>query len=93
MSRGDIIVLLAGEPVLTELPREGDPLVVEIDLPANHAFGRKCMQCQTTVVRVSNSHSGVASVAMRIHKIRFQSCVDNSAFDQALAAPLEQLLM
>ena len=93
MSRGDIIVMLAGQPVIAELPCEGDLLVVEIDLPANHAFGRKCMQCQTTVVRVSKSHAGVASVAMRIHKIRFQSCVETSAFDQDPGAPLEQLLM
>jgi hypothetical protein len=93
MTRGDIIVLLAGEPAPSELPREGDPLVVEIDLPANHAFGRKCMQCQTTVVRVSRSHIGVASVAMRIHKIRFQSCVEASASDQGSAVPFEQLLM
>jgi hypothetical protein len=93
MSRGDIIVLLAGELVSPELPREGDPLVVEIDLPANHAFGRKCMQCQTTVVRVSESPTGAVLLAMRIHKIRFQSCVETSTFDQGPAVPIEQLLM
>jgi c-di-GMP-binding flagellar brake protein YcgR len=93
MSRGDIMVLLSGEPVLSELPCAGDPLIVEIDLPANHAFGRKCMQCQATVVRVSKSETGATCVAMRIHKMRFQSCAGPSVFDDEAEAPLRQLLM
>jgi c-di-GMP-binding flagellar brake protein YcgR len=79
MSRGDILVLLAGDHSGEAMPCVGDPLVVEIDLPANHTFGRKCMQCQTTVVRIDKSESGVARLALRIHKMRFQSCLEFSA--------------
>jgi hypothetical protein len=66
---------------------------VEIDLPANHAFGRKCMQCQTTVVRVSKSDSGAARVSMRIHKMRFQSCGESPAFSEKTGDLVRQLLM
>jgi hypothetical protein len=93
MSRGDILVLLTGDQLLGELPCSGDPLIVEIDLPANHAFGRKCMQCQTTVVRVFKSPGGETCVAMRIHKMRFQSCIDSPVFGMDSEAPLRQLLM
>jgi hypothetical protein len=58
------------------MPCKGDPLIVEIDLPANHTFGQKCMQCQTTVVRIDKGESGPARLALRIHKMRFQSCLE-----------------
>jgi hypothetical protein len=76
MSRGDILVYFDGEQPAEMIPSAGDPLIVEIDLPANHAFGRKCMQCQTTVVRVMPAEDGGSRVALRIHKMRFQSCVE-----------------
>ena len=73
MSRGDVLVLLTKNYECMELPRVGDPLVVEIELPENHAFGRKCMQCQTTVVRISQAETGSPRMALRINKIRFES--------------------
>jgi hypothetical protein len=93
MSRGDVLVLLDGEHALSELPCVGDPLIVEIELPENHAFGRKCMQCQTTVVRVSQSDEGSPRVALRIHKMRFQSCGKGSAQLAGQGAGVRQLLM
>jgi hypothetical protein len=73
MSRGEVMVRLASDQGGQALPLIGEPVVVEIDLPANHAFGRKCMQCQTTVIRVAGSEAGGTSLIMRIHKMRFQS--------------------
>jgi hypothetical protein len=73
MSRGEVVVRLAADQGGQCLPLIGEPVIVEIDLPANHAFGRKCMQCQTTVVRVSGSEAGGTNLTMRIHKMRFQS--------------------
>ncbi|HSB14659.1 MAG TPA: PilZ domain-containing protein [Bryobacteraceae bacterium] len=93
MSRGDVLVLLDGEQALPELPCVGDPLIVEIELPENHAFGRKCMQCQTTVVRVSQSEEGVPRVALRIHKMRFQSCGKDSVQLIGQRTGVRQLLM
>ena len=93
MSRGDVLVLLAAEQPAAELPCAGDPVIMEIDLPANHMFGRKCMQCQTTVVRVHKADSGVTRLAMRIHKMRFQSCAESFHLDEKAAAAVRQLLM
>ena len=93
MSRGDVIVLLPEECAGSELPSVGDPMIVEIDLPANHAFGRKCMQCQTTVVRIATSETGAPRLAMRIHKMRFQSCGEVGAAGPEPGETLRQLLM
>jgi hypothetical protein len=93
MSRGDVLVVLEGERASAELPCVGDPLLIEIDLPANHAFGQKCMQCQATVVRVSTPDDGPASLAMRIHKMRFQSRAEAESFAQDAGMPLRQVVM
>jgi len=93
MSRGDVLVLLDGEPEAGELPAIGDSLVVEIDLPENHIFGRKCMQCQTTVVRVSKADGGAPRIALRIHKMLFQTCSRQPAAFHRAKAEIRQLLM
>ena len=93
MSRGDILVQLAGDQANGAMPCMGDPLIVEIDLPANHTFGRKCMQCQTTVVRIDKSETGVARLALRIHKMRFQSCLEFAASDARAGESLGRLVM
>jgi hypothetical protein len=93
MSRGDILVLIEGDQVNGSGPCVGDPLIVEIDLPANHAFGRKCMQCQTTVVRIDKSESGPARLALRIHKMRFQSCLEFPASGNRTGESLGGLVM
>ena len=93
ISRGEILVQFPADQSFEDGPCVGDPVIVEIDLPANHSFGRKCMQCQTTVVRVSRSEEGPARLAMRIHKMRFQSCGEGHAGEDACGAPTRQLLM
>ena len=93
MSRGEVIVRLTADQLAEDAPLMGDPVIVEIDLPANHAFGRKCMQCQTTVVRVSKSEEGAARLAMRIHKMRFQSCAEASLTGDSREGDARQLLM
>ncbi len=93
ISRGDIVVLLEEASTNTALPGVGDPIVVEIDLPANHAFGRKCMQCQTTVSRVVKGESGPSRIAMRIHKMRFQSRGEERVFGDKPGELVRELLM
>lgn len=93
MSRGDVVVLLVEGGAAGEILATGDPVVMEIDLPANHAFGRKCMQCQTTIVRMSRSESGGLRLAMRIHKMRFQSREPGAEFHGAVGEVPGHLLM
>jgi hypothetical protein len=93
MSRGDVVVLLKDGGEAAERFAIGDPVLIEIDLPANHAFGPKCMQCQTTVVRTSQSESGATRLAMRIHKMRFQSRGEGTRSHETSGATSRQLLM
>ena len=93
ISRGEIMLQLPAGESLPDEPCVGDPMIVEIDLPANHTFGRKCMQCQTTVVRVSKSEDGAARLDLRIHKMRFQSRGEASAGQAAGEGFARQLLM
>ena len=93
MSRGDILVLLAGDQASGAMPGMGDPLIVEIDLRANHTFGRKCMQCQTTVVRIDKVESGATRLALRIHRMRFQSCLEFPASNGRTRESLGRLVM
>jgi hypothetical protein len=93
MSRGDVMVVLQEEPAGADLPQVGDPILVEIELPANHAFGRKCMQCQTSVVRVGQAETGGLRLSMRIHKMRFQDCGEDFSADQKPGEAVRELLM
>jgi len=93
MSRGDLLVSVAAEQIAGISPNIGDPLLVEIDLPANHAFGRKCMQCQTTVVRMASGRTGNLQIAMRIHKMRFQDSAQAGVDLLSDMEPRERLLM
>ena len=93
MSRGDILVQLAADLANGAMPCTGDPLIVEIDLPANHTFGRKCMQCQTTVVRIDPCEAGGARLALRVHKMRFQSCLEFPASNNRIEESLGRLVM
>ncbi len=93
ISRGEILLVLPVGKDPVEGPYVGDPMIVEIDLPANHTFGRKCMQCQTTVIRVSRSEDGDARLTMRIHKIRFQNCAENLTGEALCEDSAGQLLM
>jgi hypothetical protein len=55
------------------LPKPGDVLSIDIELPANHSFGRRCMHCQTVVSRVSAGEQGEPMVAMQVSQMQFRS--------------------
>ncbi len=72
MSRSGILVAWSADR-LTGLPKVGDPLTVDIELPANHSFGQRCMHCQTVVTRVSNMDTGWTRVALQVSQMQFRS--------------------
>jgi hypothetical protein len=53
-----------------KLPRNGDRLMVDIELPMQPEYGPRCIHCEGTVVRVEDS--SLASVALRIDRMEFQ---------------------
>jgi hypothetical protein len=73
MSRGGILVSWSADRMMTNLPKPGDLLTVDIELPANHSFGRRCMHCQAVVARVSASETGGALVAFQVNQMQFRS--------------------
>lgn len=73
MSRSGILVQWSNSEPGVKLPRPGQLLTAEIELPANHVFGRKCLHCQVTVVRVSAPEQGTARVAFQIGQMRFRN--------------------
>jgi len=76
ISRGGLLIAWrcdAEEPVL---PRVGEIMTIEIELPAHHGFGQKCIHCQGTVARVSSPDKGLAHVALSVNYMDFRSFSD-----------------
>jgi hypothetical protein len=73
MSRSGILVTWNAESSAEGVPKPGDLLSVDIELPANHAFGRRCMHCQAVVARVSAGEKGQPLVAMQVNQMQFRS--------------------
>jgi len=71
-----------------ELPVPGDVMTAEIELPASGRFGRRCMHCQVTVVRVSEDEPDGARVAFRVNRMQFR----NHATGRFARADLEDVL-
>ena len=70
------ILMLWNENAGCVLPEVGELVTVEIELPAYHGFGRKCIHCQATVVRVSTSENDGARVALSVNYMKFRNYRD-----------------
>jgi hypothetical protein len=77
MSRGGILVSWIADRLMSNLPKPGDLLTVDIELPANHSFGRRCMHCQVAVARVTATDKG-ARLAFQVHQMQFRSYSNGS---------------
>jgi hypothetical protein len=76
MSRSGILVEWSADGLLSRLPKPGDALTVDIELPANHSFGRRCMHCQTVVARVGPGEKGEPTVALQVNQMQFRDYGD-----------------
>jgi hypothetical protein len=70
ISRNGVLMLCA-ESCAGEQPRVGEVVTVEIELPENPVFGRKCIHCQATVVRVSGNEGEPFRVAFSVNQMKF----------------------
>ncbi len=93
ISRSGVLVQWTGGDPTGRLPQPGQLLSADIELPANHAFGRKCLHCQVTVVRVSRSPEGTARVAFQIGQMQFRSYATGRFTRVELEKALRQALM
>jgi PilZ domain len=70
ISRNGLSIELLAEQG-SEMPEIGEMVTVEIDLPANHSFSKKCIHCQATVLRITRENR-TAKLALSISHMKFQ---------------------
>ncbi len=76
ISRSGLLIVWGGEYTPIEPPSVGQIVTVEVELPANHGFGQKCIHCQGTVVRVAENEGGCPRVALSVNYMDFRSFQD-----------------
>ena len=76
ISRSGLLVAWQGGEQTLPMPSLGQILTLELELPANHGFGQKCIHCQGTVLRVTDSGRGYPIVALRVNYMDFRSFHD-----------------
>src|SRR5579872_2234617 len=85
ISRSGVLVAWCGDGVRIPVPAIGQIITVEIELPANHGFGQKCIHCQGTVTRVvSDGDTDGPRVALRVNYMDFRSFHDRLRAMEAL---------
>jgi len=72
ISRSGILIRWLASDGPEDIPRPGDTLNIEMALPANHNFERKCWFCGGTVVRVTKAEDNSPLVAVRINTTKFR---------------------
>jgi hypothetical protein len=72
MHRDGLLVSCDPRAVLGELPKVGTKGKVQVELPANPQFTRKCIVCDTTLVRVNQYGEQEMQFAMRIGGVVFR---------------------
>jgi hypothetical protein len=76
ISRSGILIGWRGVDPALPMPGMGQILTVEIELPANHGFGQKCIHCQGLVIRVTPDSGDSPRVALRVNYMDFRSFHD-----------------
>ena len=76
ISRSGVLIAWRGANTGIPLPSMGQIITVEIELPANHGFGQKCIHCQGSVVRGANSGDEFTRIALRVNYMDFRSLHD-----------------
>ncbi len=72
ISRSGLLMRWSAEQAGSRMPRVGDLITMELELPAHHDFPSKCIHCQGTVVRVSVSENEAPRVALNVNYMKFR---------------------
>jgi hypothetical protein len=76
ISRSGVLIAWRGVDGELPVPSMGQIVTVEIELPANHGFGQKCIHCQGAVMRISTSAENFPFIALRVNYMDFRSFHD-----------------
>jgi hypothetical protein len=75
ISRSGLLIAWRGDGAPLPLPALGQIVTVEVELPANHGFGQKCIHCQGSVIRV-DARADHPRVALQVNYMDFRSFHD-----------------
>ena len=75
ISRSGLLIVWQSDNGSIPLPSVGQIVTVEVELPANHGFGQKCIHCQGTVTRVAEG-ADYPRVALQVNYMDFRSFHD-----------------
>ena len=84
ISRSGLLVAWRGEGSALPMPVDRPDSTVEIELPANHGFGQKCIHCQGTVIARCRPIRKVPRVALRVNYMDFRSFHDRMRVLEAM---------
>lgn len=70
ISRTGVAINLHGRQSLAEIPKVGDVLTLDVELPPSALFGKKCLSCKARIVRKALVADGSALIAFRIEGLR-----------------------
>ena len=76
ISRSGLLIAWRGDGAALPVPSIGQIITIEIELPANHGFGQKCIHCQGAVIRVTQTQPDYPTVAMRVNYMDFRAFHD-----------------
>ena len=78
ISRSGVLIAWCGDGVKIPVPSIGQIITVEIELPANHGFGQKCIHCQGTVARINGANAEGESprIGLRVNYMDFRAFHD-----------------
>jgi hypothetical protein len=87
ISRSGLLIAWQGGAEPLPLPSLGQILTLELELPANHGFGQKCIHCQGTVLRATDSGRGYPLVALQVNYMDFRAFHDRLHVTEDVQSP------
>jgi hypothetical protein len=72
ISRTGLLLVWRNDTGPAALPMVGQIVTVEVELPANHGFGPKCIHCQGAVARLALEDRDCPRVAVRLNYMDFR---------------------
>ena len=79
MHRDGVLISCDPRNLRGELPKVGSKGKVQVELPVNPAFSRKCIVCDTTLVRIDLLGEAETQFAMRIGSVAFRDLTPDAA--------------
>jgi hypothetical protein len=86
MHRDGVLISCDPRNLQGEMPKVGSKGKVQVELPPNPQFSRKCIVCDTTLVRVESIGESETQFAMRIATVAFRDLAPDTLSLYSLAS-------